>query len=606
MKNFSVSLPDNISTSVNVFADNINKLVDALIEIRANIPSTAADIAAVSQDQYTAALNRITALEAAISKLENPTTAVSVPDAPTITSVVAGDTIATVNFTAPANNGGAAITKYTVTSSTGKIVEGPSSPITVTGLTNGTPVTFTIKAVNSAGSSNSSAISASVTPISVGKPGAPTAVKISVGDAQATISWGVPASDGGSVITGYRVGRDKTDNTGYPEWSTDLAASARSQLFTALNNGMPYNITVAAINANGVGPAVTLQATPASSSTLPTAGTTPGTNPNNYKAFGLGAAVTGAANGNFNTWLGHKHVAYATWAQDGYYDENNAGKPWAVINGPDGEYGSNAVTRLGDFDLDIASQFAPRSWSGAANGEMDTFIRSHFTDIKNGWGTRQGHVFIRPHHEFNGTWYDWSVRNTADQANFVSYWRNHLRPAFASVFGSDKRFHLGWSPNRDSSYNLNVKNAFPGAAYVDYIGVDYYDFAKPTTDAQWTAEANATQNGDSPVGILKWLEFAAQQGVAVTLPEWGQQFGDNPLFINKMAAVFDAYRYTGTGSPAGKILHATWHNLQGSTPDPNAGGDFFIQSNAKDYSGRPNASKALRLWANPNTNLRWL
>jgi Fibronectin type III domain len=80
---------------------------------------------------------------------------------------------ASVSFTAPASNGGSAITSYTVTSSPGNITAtGASSPIVVSGLTNGTSYTFTVYATNSAGNGAVSVASNAVTPSGV--PGAPT------------------------------------------------------------------------------------------------------------------------------------------------------------------------------------------------------------------------------------------------------------------------------------------------------------------------------------------------------------------------------------------------------------------------------------------------
>jgi uncharacterized protein (TIGR02145 family) len=93
-----------------------------------------------------------------------PCPVIVVPDAPSIGIATGGDASATVAFTAPSNNGGAAITSYTVTSSPGGITAtGSSSPITITGLTNGTSYTFTVTASNSVGTSAASATSASVT-----------------------------------------------------------------------------------------------------------------------------------------------------------------------------------------------------------------------------------------------------------------------------------------------------------------------------------------------------------------------------------------------------------------------------------------------------------
>ena len=89
-----------------------------------------------------------------------------VPNAPTIGTATAGAGSASVTFTAPSNVGGSAITSYTVISSPGSILgTGSSSPITVSGLTNGTAYTFTVVATNAYGSGPASAASNSVTPV---------------------------------------------------------------------------------------------------------------------------------------------------------------------------------------------------------------------------------------------------------------------------------------------------------------------------------------------------------------------------------------------------------------------------------------------------------
>jgi hypothetical protein len=78
-----------------------------------------------------------------------------------------GATTANVSFTAPASNGGAAITSYTATSSpvgiTGTISQAGSGTISVTGLTAGTRYTFTVVATNSVGSSVASSASNLIT-----------------------------------------------------------------------------------------------------------------------------------------------------------------------------------------------------------------------------------------------------------------------------------------------------------------------------------------------------------------------------------------------------------------------------------------------------------
>ena len=121
--------------------------------------------------------------------------AASKPGAPTIgTATATGATTATVTFTAPANDGGAAIISYTATSSpggiTGTLSQAGSGTITVSGLTTGTAYTFTVTATNAAGTSAPSAASNSITPV------------LAIGDAyQGGYYAGQISTSGNSVAT---------------------------------------------------------------------------------------------------------------------------------------------------------------------------------------------------------------------------------------------------------------------------------------------------------------------------------------------------------------------------------------------------------------------
>lgn len=80
----------------------------------------------------------------------------TVPDSPIDVSATPLNAQARVNFTAPLNDGGSAITSYTATCSangqTTRAATGTSSPITVIGLTNGVAYTCSVSAENAVGS----------------------------------------------------------------------------------------------------------------------------------------------------------------------------------------------------------------------------------------------------------------------------------------------------------------------------------------------------------------------------------------------------------------------------------------------------------------------
>ncbi len=106
-----------------------------------------------------------------------------VPSAPTNVVAQPGDTQAVVTWTVSASNGGKPITSYTVTVIANGVPTGqtvtvppPSSSLAntdnalISGLTNGTPYTFTVHATNIAGDSPESAPSAPITPSSANVP----------------------------------------------------------------------------------------------------------------------------------------------------------------------------------------------------------------------------------------------------------------------------------------------------------------------------------------------------------------------------------------------------------------------------------------------------
>jgi hypothetical protein len=78
-------------------------------------------------------------------------------------------------------------------------------------------------------------------------PGAPTGVVATPGNANASIVWNPPASNGGSPITGYII---------IPSSGRSVSVgSVNSGVISGLTNGATYTFTVESVNSEGVGPA---------------------------------------------------------------------------------------------------------------------------------------------------------------------------------------------------------------------------------------------------------------------------------------------------------------------------------------------------------------
>jgi putative nucleotidyltransferase with HDIG domain len=185
-----------------------------------------------------------------------PVIPAGVPSAPTGVGGTPGNDQVTLSWTAPAWDGGAAVTDYLVTPSIGGVAQPPTlfastaTTETVGGLANGSGYTFTVVAINSAGDSPASSPSGTVTPATV--PSAPTGVSGVSGNGQVTLIWTAPSDDGGSAVTGYQV---TPSIGGVAQTPVNFLSAGTTETVGGLANGTGYTFTVVAINSAGDSPA---------------------------------------------------------------------------------------------------------------------------------------------------------------------------------------------------------------------------------------------------------------------------------------------------------------------------------------------------------------
>jgi YVTN family beta-propeller protein len=170
---------------------------------------------------------------------------VTAPAAPTSLNATPGNGSASIAFTAGAD-GGAAISKYQYQVGSGSWTDavGTTSPISISGLTNGTNYLIKLRAVNSAGDGAASD-AVSVTPRTV--PSAPSSLVATAGVGSASIAF-TPGADGGAAITKYQY------KVGNGSW-TDAVGTSSPITVSGLTNYATVNIRLRAVNAAGAGAA---------------------------------------------------------------------------------------------------------------------------------------------------------------------------------------------------------------------------------------------------------------------------------------------------------------------------------------------------------------
>jgi beta-mannanase len=97
-------------------------------------------------------------------------------------------------------------------------------------------------------------------------------------------------------------------------------------------------------------------------------------------------------------------------------------------------------------------------------------------------------VYFRPMCEMNGDWVAWGGNaNGNSPQDYIPAWR-HIHDIFVQEGASNVMWV--WSPNRGGSYAdaQNIFNTYyPGDAYVDYVGINGYNWGTMYNTPQWTS-----------------------------------------------------------------------------------------------------------------------
>jgi Glycosyl hydrolase family 26 len=241
-----------------------------------------------------------------------------------------------------------------------------------------------------------------------------------------------------------------------------------------------------------------------------------------------------------------------------------ASSGWSGLEGAG--RGPNGFTSTGYLDkwtgsgytLQLAVPIIPTDSGGTpvgtlaigATGAYDSYFA---TLAQNLVDAGEGNAFLRPGWEFDSTTYAWSAQTPAAEADYASYF-DQIVTTMRAVPGAD--FKFVWSPDANAFRNYrsyDVGLAYPGNAYVDYIGVDEYDVTSvtPRTPTTGWTESLLPQ-------LTAADEFAAARGKQLVIAEWGLGFanqdgyGDDPDFINSF--------YAWMTNPANNVAYENYFN----------------------------------------------
>lgn len=199
-------------------------------------------------------------------------------------------------------------------------------------------------------------------------------------------------------------------------------------------------------------------------------------------------------------------------------------EPWAWGGGVDqAAYALDRIT-LGDHDARL------REWGQALAA----------------WGKP---VMLRFAHEMNGNWYPWAEGVNGNQAgDYIAAWR-HVHDVVAATGAANVQWV--WSPNVPYFGSTDLAGLYPGAAYVDIVALDGYNWGTSQTWSSWVSP----QNLFGP-GIAQLRTLAPGKPVLIA------EVASSELGGSKAAWNTDLVSYL---SAQADVLGFVWFHLQKET-----------------------------------------
>jgi hypothetical protein len=274
-----------------------------------------------------------------------------------------------------------------------------------------------------------------------------------------------------------------------------------------------------------------------------------------YPGYGNVSGLT-----SFESWLGRK-VNYVVQFADAN-PANFLGSVWGEVTKA-GEFQTlssrlNFVESMplafgGGIDTSTAAGQAQAraNLQATVNGTNDDKFRQAAIYLRD---AGYGDAIIRLGWEFDVGYYPWSAQGNCGL--FQDAFR-HVHDVLRSV---SPNFRFDWNPTA-RAFSAQTTCAYPGDAYVDIIGLDYYDkgfSAAYNASAQTWADPAGAFNSNVLPNVRQQRDFAIAHGKQLSYPEWAMATGgsetngggDDPTFVQGLSDWMRGLPATGPGSVA--------------------------------------------------------
>ncbi|HVZ31895.1 MAG TPA: glycosyl hydrolase, partial [Polyangiaceae bacterium] len=254
------------------------------------------------------------------------------------------------------------------------------------------------------------------------------------------------------------------------------------------------------------------------------------------------------------TWLGRNFDVALTYTGRDH---------WADVTGPDWQLSawSRWINARPGRKLVCALSMLPGPANGAgpdgslgtsddvslqkcSDGAYDSYWRALANNLVS-YGL--GQTILRVGWEFNGDWFPWAA--SGREAQFAGCFRQVVTVMRQAQ--PNAGFKFDWNPTEDIAQwsSSQIHAAWPGDAYVDYIGVDAYDTSWAANTYPYPANCDASCRltrqtnawNDMSQGLYAMRDMATAHGKLLSIPEWGvwtrddgHGGGEDPFYIGKM------------------------------------------------------------------------